>query len=180
MDFSLAALCFTNYTTKRHILIGFFQDFLFFVIALILRRIHRAPFDKLLLYCVRERMSFCLHLGALKDEVTKGSKTQKERHDICRAFLFGGDGEIRTLAPLSRPTAFRVRTLQPLGYISKMFLKKCKILHFMVFIASFHIVQTAASISTQVPTLQTNGWLYTITRSVNIIMTHFFSGCKSR
>ena len=35
----------------------------------------------------------------------------------------GGDGEIRTLAPvLSRPTAFRVRTLQPLGYISKFML----------------------------------------------------------
>ena len=37
--------------------------------------------------------------------------------------LYGGDGEIRTLAPgLNRPTAFRVRTLQPLGYISKFML----------------------------------------------------------
>ena len=34
----------------------------------------------------------------------------------CRRY---GNGGIRTLAPVARPTAFRVRTLQPLGYISK-------------------------------------------------------------
>ena len=32
-----------------------------------------------------------------------------------------GDGGIWTLAPVARPTAFRVRTLQPLGYISGCF-----------------------------------------------------------
>ena len=32
--------------------------------------------------------------------------------------LFGGDEEIRTLAHLAAPTGFRIRTLQPLGYIS--------------------------------------------------------------
>lgn len=31
----------------------------------------------------------------------------------------GGDGEIRTLAGFYTPTAFRVQTLQPLGYISE-------------------------------------------------------------
>ena len=31
---------------------------------------------------------------------------------------YGGDGEIRTLAGFDTPTAFRERTLQPLGYIS--------------------------------------------------------------
>ena len=38
------------------------------------------------------------------------------------AFVIGGDGEIRTLARFDTPTAFRVRTLQPLGYISKLYL----------------------------------------------------------
>ena len=33
----------------------------------------------------------------------------------------GGDGEIRTLAGFNTPTAFRERTLQPLGYISIYF-----------------------------------------------------------
>lgn len=33
----------------------------------------------------------------------------------------GGDGEIRTLAGFYTPTAFRVQTLQPLGYISEWF-----------------------------------------------------------
>ena len=33
-----------------------------------------------------------------------------------------GDGGICTLASVARPTAFRVRTLQPLGYISTTFL----------------------------------------------------------
>ena len=34
---------------------------------------------------------------------------------------YGGDGEIRTLAGFNTPTAFRERTLQPLGYISICF-----------------------------------------------------------
>ena len=46
-----------------------------------------------------------------------------KRNEVYQLFAdrpHGGDGEIRTLAPvLSRPTAFRVRTLQPLGYISE-------------------------------------------------------------
>ena len=33
-------------------------------------------------------------------------------------FVNSGDGGIWTLAPVTRSTAFRVRTLQPLGYIS--------------------------------------------------------------
>ena len=37
--------------------------------------------------------------------------------------LSGGGEEIRTLAPLTRPTAFRVRTLRPLGYSSILYLK---------------------------------------------------------
>ena len=46
-------------------------------------------------------------------------KNTGKSHDLL--VFRGGDGEIRTLAPvLSRPTAFRVRTLQPLGYISKL------------------------------------------------------------
>ena len=36
----------------------------------------------------------------------------------CCLRCSGGDGEIRTLARCYPPTAFRVRTLQPLGYIS--------------------------------------------------------------
>lgn len=33
-------------------------------------------------------------------------------------FYYGGDGGIRTLAPVTRPVAFRVRSLEPLEYIS--------------------------------------------------------------
>lgn len=48
---------------------------------------------------------------------------RKEVYQLFAGRPHGGDGEIRTLAPvLSRPTAFRVRTLQPLGYISKFML----------------------------------------------------------
>ena len=51
-------------------------------------------------------------------------REQKETTILLRAlsFLFGGDEEIRTLARLAAPTGFRIRTLQPLGYISINFL----------------------------------------------------------
>ena len=47
----------------------------------------------------------------------KGRKSPENR----RFRDFGGDGEIRTLAGFNTPTAFRERTLQPLGYISICF-----------------------------------------------------------
>ena len=43
---------------------------------------------------------------------------KKSLRTLWRPQRFGGDGGIRTLARFDPPTAFRVRTLQPLGYIS--------------------------------------------------------------
>ena len=46
---------------------------------------------------------------------SQGIKSAGAKRPLLRR---GGDGEIRTLARCYTPTAFRVRTLQPLGYIS--------------------------------------------------------------
>ena len=43
---------------------------------------------------------------------------KKKRPPVGWSFLFGGDGGIWTPARLSTPSGFRIRTLQPLGYIS--------------------------------------------------------------
>ena len=58
--------------------------------------------------------------GRLPIEVNNEEKNIGAKRTLLR--YGGGDEEIWTLAPgNSRPTAFRVRTLQPLGYISVYF-----------------------------------------------------------
>ena len=58
-----------------------------------------------------------------------GQRTRRKswtQNTTCVWVQPGGDGEIWTLAPgNARPTAFRVRTLQPLGYISKHQIRYC-------------------------------------------------------
>ena len=54
----------------------------------------------------------------------KNCKRKSPDAFLHRGFA-GGDGEIRTLARFEAPTAFRVRTLQPLGYISKHQIRYC-------------------------------------------------------
>ena len=54
---------------------------------------------------------------------TKGTVVKAKLIKFARKQLWNGDGGIWTLAPVTRPTAFRVRTLQPLGYISILRLK---------------------------------------------------------
>ena len=63
-----------------------------------------------------------LEINTWQAKRKQGGK-QKEKsiakNQISAILFLRGDGEIWTLAPVTRPTAFRVRTLQPLGYISK-------------------------------------------------------------
>ena len=49
---------------------------------------------------------------------TKGTVVKAKLIKFARKQLWNGDGGIWTLAPVARPAAFRVRSLQPLGYIS--------------------------------------------------------------
>ena len=56
----------------------------------------------------------------VKKSIFEADKTQKHlRERLRRCFFCGGDGGIRTHAPVTRAAAFRVRSLEPLGYISQ-------------------------------------------------------------
>ena len=75
-------------------------------------------------FCRRHRAGYC---DPHAPKPVYGFSVKRKRStSFSLADLIGGDGEIRTLAPvLTRPTAFRVRTLQPLGYIPKFMLYPC-------------------------------------------------------
>ena len=53
-----------------------------------------------------------------KKTISSPKNTKTPARATSQVFFCGGDGGIRTHAPVDRPAAFRVRSLEPLGYIS--------------------------------------------------------------
>ena len=55
-----------------------------------------------------------------REERKEKSEKNKKTTTFCRklSFLFGGEGEIRTLAPVTRPTPLAGAPLRPLEYFS--------------------------------------------------------------
>ena len=69
--------------------------------------------------CVETVSFYCISRGRSKWRTRPQATPNKNNQSKDWLFLFGGDGETRTLAPVSRPTPLAGAPLRPLEYFSR-------------------------------------------------------------